>query len=94
MHAGKAKSPGELINWLTMTAPGALCQAERLKGSRNSETGNRLGPEKVAVSGRQIAGGRRKNKKNNTSAILPVHKLRNTTLCYLELSELQHRNPL
>lgn len=31
MHAGKAKSPGEVINWLTMTLPGALCLTGRLK---------------------------------------------------------------
>lgn len=31
VHAGKAKSPGELINWPTMTLPRARCLTERLK---------------------------------------------------------------
>lgn len=77
MHAGKAKSPGGLINWFTTTLPRALCMTEHLKGTalRNVQ---QIGPEKTATSGHQTAGG----KESNVSAILPVQRICNTTFCY------------
>lgn len=77
MHAGKAKSPGELINWLTMTLPRALCLTERLKGVVLCNV-RQIRPEKTAVSGHQTAGG----KENDVSAIPPVHRICKTPLCY------------
>lgn len=87
MHAGKAKSPGELINWLTMTLPRAPRLTEHLKGTVPCNV-QQIRPGKTAVSGRQTAGG----KENNVSAILAVHEICNTT-CAIKVGYASAQKP-
>lgn len=76
MHAGNAKSPGELINWLTMTLPRALCLTECLKGTVLLNV-QQIRAQKTAICGHRTAGG----KENHVSAISAVHRLSNTPFC-------------
>lgn len=54
---GKAKLPGELINWLTMTLLRALCLTECLKGTVLWNV-QHIRLEKKAVRGQRTAGGK------------------------------------